>query len=116
MESIEASLDDHLVKTQTMRGSPYFKPFEKEVLGWEAQLTRIQDTIAAWMSVQEKWLYLEPILTVEEIVRHLPTESLLFRSPFPSPLLLFSFSFTFSSSCSFSCSAFPGRWTVTGRL
>ena len=79
VESIEASLDDHLVKTQTMRGSPYFKPFEKEVLGWEDQLTRIQDTIAAWLSVQEKWLYLEPILTVEEIVRHLPSESLLFR-------------------------------------
>ena len=79
VESIEASLDDHLVKTQTMRGSPYFKPFEKEVLGWEAQLTRIQDTITAWLSVQEKWLYLEPILTVEEIVRHLPSESLLFR-------------------------------------
>ena len=79
VESIEAYLDDHLVKTQTMRGSPYFKPFEKEVLGWEAQLTRIQDTILAWLSVQEKWLYLEPILTVEEIVRHLPSESLLFR-------------------------------------
>ena len=40
VESIEAYLDDHLVKTQTMRGSPYFKPFEAEVLGWEAQLTR----------------------------------------------------------------------------
>ena len=32
--------EDHLVKTQTMRGSPYFKPFEKEVLGWESQLIR----------------------------------------------------------------------------
>ena len=46
MEVIESYLDEHLIKTQTMRGSPYFKPFEREVLGWEAQLTRIQDTIS----------------------------------------------------------------------
>ena len=36
-------LDEHLVKTQAMRGSPYFKPFESEVLGWESQLIRIKD-------------------------------------------------------------------------
>ena len=29
--------------------------------------------------MQEKWLYLEPILTVEDIVRHLAHESILFR-------------------------------------
>ena len=79
VETIESYLDEHLIKTQTMRGSPYFKPFEKEVLGWESQLIRIQDTISKWLSVQEKWLYLEPILTVEDIVRHMPTESILFR-------------------------------------
>ena len=79
VEVIESYLDEHLVKTQTMRGSPYFKPFEKEVLGWECQLVRIQDTITKWIIVQEKWLYLEPILTVEDIIRHLAHESILFK-------------------------------------
>ena len=62
-----------------MRGSPYFKPFEAEVLGWESQLVRIQDTISAWLIVQEKWLYLEPLLTVEDVIRHLSHESILFK-------------------------------------
>ena len=79
VEDIESYLDEHLVKTQTMRGSPYFKPFEKEVLGWESQLVRIQDTINKWVIVQEMWLYLEPILTVEDIIRHLAHESILFK-------------------------------------
>ena len=79
VELIESYLDEHLIKTQTMRGSPYFKPFEKEVLGWESQLVRIQDTIAAWLTVQEKWLYMEPLLTVEDVIRHLAHESILFK-------------------------------------
>ena len=79
LEIIESYLDEHLVKTEIMRGSPYFKPFEKEVLGWESQLVRIQDTISKWTKVQEYWLYLEPILTVEDIIRHLAHESILFK-------------------------------------
>ena len=30
LESIQSHMEDHLVKTQTMRGSPYFKAFESE--------------------------------------------------------------------------------------
>ena len=37
--------EDHLVKTQAMRGSPYFKPFEKEVLGWDPSETSFEQLV-----------------------------------------------------------------------
>ena len=58
VESIKDHLDDHLLKTQIMRGSPYFKAFEVEVKKWEFQLDRVQTVLHLWQRVQEHWLYL----------------------------------------------------------
>lgn len=39
-EEIQVLLDDHLIKTQTMKGSPYAQAFIEEILDWEKVLDR----------------------------------------------------------------------------
>ncbi len=77
--AIKDHLDDHLLKTQIMRGSPYFKAFEIEVKQWEAQLGHVQAILSLCQRVQEHWLYLEPIFTTEDIAAQMQTESRLFK-------------------------------------
>lgn len=44
-------LDDHILKAQTMRGSPYVKAFEEQMQKWEEKLIMMQDIIDAWLVV-----------------------------------------------------------------
>lgn len=53
VDDIQVMMDDHILKAQTMRGSPYVKAFETEMQAWEEKLISMQDILEQWLMVSE---------------------------------------------------------------
>ena len=79
IEIIQTLLDDHIVKTQSMKGSPYAKEFLPQIIEWEADLNRTQENLEVWLQVQAVWLYLEPVFSSEDIMNQMPQEGRKFK-------------------------------------
>lgn len=75
VDELTTILDDHIIKTQTMKGSSSAKVFEARINNWERDLLYIRHTIEDWVLVQSSWLYLQPIFLSPDIKRELKEES-----------------------------------------
>jgi dynein heavy chain len=51
VEILQTTLDDHIIKTQTMRGSPYIEPFKEKIFDWEDTLMLTQENLTVWLEV-----------------------------------------------------------------
>merc|ERR1719181_2370560 len=79
LEEIQVQLDDHVVKSQTFRSSPYAAALGDDLGDWCDLLINLQNTIEIWLKVQSTWLYLEPIFGSEDIMRQMPVEGKKFK-------------------------------------
>ena len=80
IDEMQQLLDDQIVKTQTMKGSPYAKIFDEIIKDWEDWLIYTLSFSEYWVKVQSVWVYLEPIFSSPDITKHLPNESIDFRT------------------------------------
>lgn len=80
VEDVQTLLDDHILKAQAMRSSPYIVALGAKATDWEDKLISMQDIIDTWLRVQSTWMYLEPIFSSEDIMRQMPTEGRKFKA------------------------------------
>ena len=57
IDEIQLLLDDHLLKSLTMLGSPFIKPLELEMREWSSRLQMIQDILEEWLKVRFNIVY-----------------------------------------------------------
>lgn len=74
LDDVNALLDDHILKAQSMRSSSPANEFGDAILTWEQKLMNMQAILEAWTQVQSMWMYLEPIFSSEDIKRQLPED------------------------------------------
>ncbi|GAX82307.1 hypothetical protein CEUSTIGMA_g9736.t1 [Chlamydomonas eustigma] len=74
VEEAQLLLDDHTIKSQAMISSPAAQAFMERIDAWVKKLVSMQDIFDAWLTCQQKWMYLGPVYGSEEIAKQMPKE------------------------------------------
>jgi len=74
VDEIQTLLDEHIIQTQSMKGSQFAKIFDERIQHWEHDLLYLRDTLELWLKVQANWIYLLPIFSSPDIKRELQKE------------------------------------------
>ncbi|XP_075164298.1 dynein heavy chain 3, axonemal [Haematobia irritans] len=80
LDDVQTLLDDHLMRTQAMKRSPFIVALGSKADDWENRLALIQNIMDTWTEVQITWMYLEPIFCSEDIMRQMPLEGRSFKA------------------------------------
>eukprot|EP00727_Mastigamoeba_balamuthi_P008574 m51a1_g4339 putative cytoplasmic dynein 2 heavy chain 1 isoform x1 (4695) ;mRNA; f:164362-180818 len=62
-KEIITAIGDNQALLNSLKDSPYFRPFADEARQWEHRLASLDKNVRSLNIVQRKWLYLEPIFT-----------------------------------------------------
>jgi dynein heavy chain len=74
-EAIWELLDDHIMKSISICGSPFIEFMEREMVIWKNGLIRLQDILTELENLQKTWQYLQPIFKSKDISKQLPAAS-----------------------------------------
>ncbi|RHY35268.1 hypothetical protein DYB32_000234 [Aphanomyces invadans] len=69
VDDIHIKLDDHIVKTQTIRCSQYRKPFFGRTIAWERSLLKLRDITDLLWQTGNFWRKMEPLFSAADPVR-----------------------------------------------
>nr|CAK6928266.1 unnamed protein product [Fasciola hepatica] len=73
-------MEDHMMSLQSIGASRFATPFVTIVRQWEKDLTIVSDTLDLWITVQQRWMYLEAIFMGGDVAKQLPQEAKRFES------------------------------------
>lgn len=68
------------MKTITMKGSIYAKTFQVELDRFDDWLSYTNELLDFAVKVQTSWMYLEPVMTSPDILKHLSVEGMKFKA------------------------------------
>ncbi|RQM25135.1 hypothetical protein B5M09_000006 [Aphanomyces astaci] len=68
VDDIHIKLDDHIVKTQTIRCSQYRKPFFGRAIAWERSLLKLRDITDLLWQTGNFWRKMEPLFSAADTV------------------------------------------------
>lgn len=79
LDDIQIAIDDHIIKTISIRSSAFVKPIQNEVNEWFETVNRMNMTLEEWAKLQIQWLYFMPIFSSKDIVAQMPEEGIFFK-------------------------------------